>query len=339
LVNSGLAGAGYNIVWLDAGWTRGATNRDGSGNLLPDARNFPSRMVDLTSYIHRLGLLAGIYTDIGQIGCSRAGGSYGFYGQDCNQFFNVWKFDAVKVDNCGTIPGYANLQAAFTAFGAALAANVSRPVIVNWCNHNPGAANDTWSYGHAIGGTSWRTNGDLDSGGWTQLLRNFAANLHQTANAPGSYNDPDYLQSQPRSGYNLTTVEWQSQFLLWVISAAPLILGADPTTFVSGTISYLTNPEVLAINQDSLCQQCALLSNGTLAGTRVYLKNLADGSKAVALLNTNATTEVPSFTNADVGISGSFAARDVVARSDLGSFTTYSAPVPSHGVHLLRLHP
>jgi Alpha galactosidase A len=72
-------------------------------------------------------LLACIYTDIGQIGCSRAGGSYGICGQDCNQFFNVWNFDAVKVDNCGTTPGYVNLEVAFTTFGAALVANVSLP--------------------------------------------------------------------------------------------------------------------------------------------------------------------------------------------------------------------
>src|SRR5436190_4021954 len=85
LVTTGLAKAGYNIVWLDFGWATGARSK--RGNLIVDPTQWPHGMSGLTSYLHGLGLQAGIYTDAGNSGCSNQGvGSYGHYQQDANQF-------------------------------------------------------------------------------------------------------------------------------------------------------------------------------------------------------------------------------------------------------------
>jgi alpha-galactosidase len=49
------------------------------------------------------------------------------------------------------------------------------------------------------------------------------------------------------------------------------------------TLNLLSNDEVLAVNQDSLGEQAKRVA--TLGAVDVYLKNLKDGSKAVAFFN------------------------------------------------------
>jgi hypothetical protein len=46
--------------------------------------------------------------------------------------------------------------------------------------------------------------------------------------------------------------EYVTHFSLWSISKAPLIIGCDITKMSAATLSTLTNPEVIAVNQDLL---------------------------------------------------------------------------------------
>ncbi len=50
----------------------------------------------------------------------------------------------------------------------------------------------------------------------------------------------------------MTDVEYTTHFSLWSISKAPLIIGCDVTNISAAGISILTNPEVIAVNQDPL---------------------------------------------------------------------------------------
>src|SRR5947209_3969595 len=130
LTSSGLAQAGYKIVWLDFGWASGA--RDSNGNLTVDSTQWPDGMTGLTSWLHAQGLQAGIYTDAGSSGCGGQGvGSYNHYQQDANQFA-AWGFDAVKVDFCGALEqGLGDPRPLYQAFSSALANNASgRPMIL-----------------------------------------------------------------------------------------------------------------------------------------------------------------------------------------------------------------
>jgi hypothetical protein len=43
-----------------------------------------------------------------------------------------------------------------------------------------------------------------------------------------------------------------AHFSLWAISKAPLLIGCDVTNISNSTVSILTNPEVIAVNQDPL---------------------------------------------------------------------------------------
>src|SRR5437764_3455209 len=133
LISSGLAQAGYRIVWLDAGWATGA--RDSSGQLIVDPTQWPDGMGGLISWLHQRGLLAGIYTDAGAAGCNGAGvASYGHYQQDANTL-PAWGFDAVKVDFCGAGQEGLTPQPLFTQFAQAVRNNSSgRPMVFNLDN-------------------------------------------------------------------------------------------------------------------------------------------------------------------------------------------------------------
>ena len=50
----------------------------------------------------------------------------------------------------------------------------------------------------------------------------------------------------------MSDAEYVTHFSLWSISKAPLIIGCDVTKISAASLSTLTNPEVIAVNQDPL---------------------------------------------------------------------------------------
>ena len=50
----------------------------------------------------------------------------------------------------------------------------------------------------------------------------------------------------------MSDTEYRTHFSLWAISKAPLIIGCDVTNMSAATLSTLTNPEVIAVDQDPL---------------------------------------------------------------------------------------
>jgi alpha-galactosidase len=294
LIDSGLARAGYRIVWLDFGWASGA--RTASGQLVIDPVQWPHGLEWLTGWLHAHGLLAGIYTDAGRSGCYGHGvGSYGHYQQDADQFA-AWGFDAVKVDFCGAGQQGFSPRALYTAFAQAIRDNASgRPMILNVCNFwTPGQINGARpsyansSFANALWAPqvaqSWRTDTDIGGTGkivFANVLRNLDADaLHPHAAGPGHWNDPDYLGPQ----LGMTPAESQAQLTMWSIVAAPLIIGSDPRKLSAATVRMLENRRVLAIDQDRLgLQGTEVARHG--AG-QVWVKPLTGGRRAVALLNT-----------------------------------------------------
>ena len=51
---------------------------------------------------------------------------------------------------------------------------------------------------------------------------------------------------------NMTENEYIAHFSLWALMKAPLIIGCDVTNMSDSTLSIVTNPEVIAVNQDPL---------------------------------------------------------------------------------------
>jgi hypothetical protein len=50
----------------------------------------------------------------------------------------------------------------------------------------------------------------------------------------------------------MNDAEYLTHFSLWAISKAPLLIGCDVNKMSAATLAILTNPEVIAVNQDSL---------------------------------------------------------------------------------------
>ncbi len=321
MVSSGMAAAGYQYVNIDDCWS--AMARDANGNLQPDATRFPNGMKALADYVHSKGLKLGIYGDRGTSTCSGYPGSYGHETADANQFA-AWGVDYLKYDNCAAV---GDLVTDYTTMHNALAAT-GRPIIFSICSW--------WFASTAFVdiGHLWRTSGDIsDSFSVVMGLMDTNNTTAQYA-GPGHWNDPDMLEV---GNGGMTDTEYRTHFSMWAIMAAPLIAGNDLANMSSATLSILTAPEVIAIDQDALgVQGTRVIDNGDL---EVWAKTLSGtNTKAVALLNRSASAASITVNWSDIGLSGSATVRDLWARADLGSFSgSYTASVPSHGVVLVKI--
>ncbi len=295
MVSSGLRAAGYRYLWIDGGWWTGT--RDPLGNIVVDPTQWPHGMQWLVAYIHSKGLLAGIYTDAGSIACGKVlhpAGSYGHYQQDVDTFAS-WGFDAVKVDFCGGDSLHLDPAAAYRAFGEAILNDEPRrPMLFNICNaglpNEYGAGTPTYAesayasytYGPAIA-NSWRTGPDLGFPGdvqYAQVISNFELDAaHPGAAGPGHWNDPDYLV--PNAG--MTPSQAQSEFTLWAVLAAPLVVSADLMTMPEWTRTMLINRAAIAIDQDPRAVQARLAFR--FGGTEAWVKPLSGHAAAVAVVN------------------------------------------------------
>lgn len=347
MVDRGLLAAGYDIIWLDGGW-QAATLRDADGNLATDTTRFPHGFTYLTDTLHGMGFRVGTYTDAGakSDACGVASGG-GYQQRDADQFA-AWGFDAIKVD---FVCGWGNKevpQPAFRAMIEAIRNNASgRPMIVNLCNPVTSPywgdypehmqSTGSWAYAPQIA-ESWRTYTDV---GWvgsvlySDVLRNYDANArHPEVAGPGHWNDPDYLGPQ----LGMSDTEFRTQMTLWTVAAAPLVIASDVRTLSATSVATLTDRDVLAVNQDRLGDQAVRVSP---AGQQeVWVKKLADGDRAVVLLNRSGAPAEVRADLATVGLAGQRArVTDLWAKTTSEASGTLRATVDGHGATLLRVEP
>jgi len=138
----------------------------------------------------------------------------------------------------------------------------------------------------------------------------------------------------------MNTTEYTAHFSLWALSKAPLLIGCDVTKMSQDTLTILTNAEVIEVNQDPLGKQGHKVKSAN--DLEVWAGELSKGAYAVLLFNRS--TKQASITAhwTDIGIADgkAFTARDLWKHQDVGQFTsTYTATVPAHGVHMLKLTP
>ena len=115
MVASGMKDAGYQYVVIDDCWQ---VDRDAQGNIIADAKHFPSGMRALADYVHAKGLKFGIYSDAGTKTCQGRPGSRGYEFQDARQYA-AWGVDYLKYDWCST--STQNAQASYSIMRDALA--------------------------------------------------------------------------------------------------------------------------------------------------------------------------------------------------------------------------
>jgi MYXO-CTERM domain-containing protein len=138
----------------------------------------------------------------------------------------------------------------------------------------------------------------------------------------------------------LTHNEQVSVMSLWGLMPSPLVLGGNPTKLStdSWTTALLTNPEVLAVNQDASGTHGKRLSSS--GNTQVWSRELTGGRKAVALFNRGTAAATVSVTFAQLGITGTPSVRDVWQRTDVAGATTgISTSVPGGGAMMYLVSP
>ncbi|MDH6136698.1 alpha-galactosidase [Kitasatospora sp. MAA4] len=218
-----------------------------------------------------------------------------------------------------------------------------------------------------------RIGGDRDSeldgvlyDGQLQTALAYPGNVH-----PGSWNDMDMMFAgwQDTSGIwgvtdtykgNKPFTDDESRTELSVLSmmAAPLISGADlrttadsqrtangytwSTGITSSALGLLKNPDMIAVDQDSLAKPATLVGSPPTSPTApvILKRQLANGDLAVALINQDPNNwAMPSASFADLGLTGSsYSYRDLwTGANGTTTGTIGGSWIPAHGVTLLRI--
>ena len=126
MVTTGMKDAGYQYVVIDDCWQ---VERDTSGNIVADAKRFPSGMKALADYVHSKGLKFGLYSDAGTKTCQGRPGSRGYEFQDARQYA-AWGVDYLKYDWCST--STQDARSSYELMRAALDAS-GRPIVFSIC--------------------------------------------------------------------------------------------------------------------------------------------------------------------------------------------------------------
>jgi alpha-galactosidase len=325
IAKNGMRDAGYTYITIDDTWE---AERDAKGVLRSNTK-FPDMKV-LADYVHSKGLKLGLYSSPGPNTCEGYDGSYGHEAQDARTWA-AWGIDYIKYDWCGARNIYtdAEMQAVYQKMGDALRV-AKHPIVYSLCQYG---RSDVWKWGPDVGGNLWRTTGDI-SDRWASMSR-IGFNQDKLAEfaAPGHWNDPDMLEI---GNGGMSETEYRTHMSLWSILAAPLIAGNDVRDVPAPIMEILTNREVIAVDQDKAGKQGKRVSK--TGDQEVWARELADGSRAVALFNLATESANMTVRWADVGMkTPPKTVRDLWSHSDVKAEAECSATVSGHGVVMLRV--
>ncbi|MFI8263009.1 NPCBM/NEW2 domain-containing protein [Streptomyces sp. NPDC085665] len=328
-VAKGLKAAGYQYVNLDDCWA--LPNRDAAGNLVADPVRFPGGIKALADYVHSKGLKFGIYTSAGTKTCDTAGfpGGLGHEQQDASLFAS-FGVDYLKYDNCNNQgvdakKRYADMADALRRTG--------RPIVFSLCEWGE---NQPWTWASSLGHL-WRTTGDIGDS-WSSMISIAHKNQPLAPYAgPGRWNDPDMLEV---GNGGMTATEYRTHFTLWSMMSAPLLIGSDLRKATAETFEILSNPDVIALDQDALGKQGTVVSSS--GGLVVMAKELANGDRALSLTNeTGSTATISARTDAlGIGNRAPYALKELWTKAASANTSgTISASVAPHATVVYRITP
>lgn len=345
LVSSGMAAAGYDHLFIDDGWQGG---RDHRNNLIADPVRFPSGIQALAEQLHQRGLKLGIYSDAAQLTCAGYTASLGFEEQDARTFA-AWGIDYLKYDYCHAPADPATALARYGKMADALRAS-GRAIVLGVCEWGVRAP---WTWAREAGGQVWRTTYDIRDK-WKDLsedgnaegildILDINAGLHAYA-GPGGWNDPDMLvaglhgrqgPSGDMGGTGCTDTEYQSQFSLWAMMAAPLYASNDLRHMDAATARTLLNTEVIALDQDPLGRQAERLVHDAVWD--IFVKPLANGDHAVAVLNRSDVPQDRHLRFSTLGLNGRYRIRDLWLHKAVGRGRFWQGTIQPHETKVFRL--
>ncbi len=342
IVSSGLKSLGYKYVNVDDCWM--ASSRNSKGVLVANSSKFPDGIKALADYVHKDGLLFGIYEGAGTKTCKGLPGSYNHETQDANTFAS-WGVDYLKYDWCSgksvpfaSFPGQSHDQVAqtlYTRMSKALTAS-GRSIVYSMCNGSDSSVHPS-NWGPAISNL-WRTTPDITAT-WSHIYSNYTKNaVLYTKAGPGHWNDPDMLEI---GNGTLTMTEEETHLSLWAEMAAPLLIGTNLLTASQTTLTILKQQAVIAVDQDSLGVQGHVVSTSDGGLLQILAKKLSNGDVSVVLFNADSSTKTITTSASAVGLptSSSYILENLWSGSRTTTTSTISASVPSHGVVMFRVHP
>jgi hypothetical protein len=192
----------------------------------------------------------------------------------------------------------------------------------------------------------WRVSGDFWDN-WKSLDHEFSlgARWHDFVR-PGHWPDADMLPVGHLSVSNrsvgpdrftrFTRNEQLTHISLWSLLPSPLMIGANLPDNDDWTTALLTNPEVLAVNQDPAGNPARRIA-GQPQAAEIWMKELADGSFAVGIFNRTDQPVKVDFPWREFGFRSAPKVRDLWLRTDLGRQKNFTADLPPHGCILLRV--
>lgn len=318
MVEGGYRDAGYEYIFIDDLWQGG---RDRENNIIPDPEKFPSGIKALADYVHSKGLKLGIYSDAAQLTCGGWTASLGFEEQDARTFAS-WGIDYLKYDYCNAPADSATARQRYRTMANALQ-NSGRDIVLGICEWGQRQCEE-WC--EEVGGQLWRTSGDVRDM-WKDIVKqggmgildiiDITAPLAKHARQ-GQWPDMDMLvvglygtggPSSDLGGVGCTTTEYQTQMSMWCMLSSVLAMTNDLRKVTDDDRRILLNKEIIAINQDALGKAAERIVN--LPAQQVYIKPLADGSHAVAILNPSDKAQHISLNFATIGLNGKYTVRDV----------------------------
>ena len=192
----------------------------------------------------------------------------------------------------------------------------------------------------------WRISNDFWDN-WKSLDHNFDLFGQWYAHDdPGHWPDGDMIpfghicqrncDVHPDRWTRFTRDEQLTLISLWALAPSPLMLGANLPDNDAWTTALLSNPDVLAVDQDALGLQ-GQRHDVTSSGVEVWTKKLADGSMAVGFFNRTETPQKINYHWSDLGFTGSPRVHDLWLRKDLGEQSELAAELPTHGCLLVRV--
>lgn len=254
-----------------------------------------------------------------------------------------WGVDYIKCDDIanlqrGRIYDTEEIEALSTALK-----NSGRSIVLSL---SPGATPVSHGAHVARFANLWRISPDFWDN-WRSLNRNFDLFARWTPfTGPGHWPDGDMIpfghicqrncDVHPDRWTRFTRDEQLTLMSLWSLSSSPLMLGMNLPDNDAWTTAILSNPEVLAVDQDSLGKPAQRIANPD--GPDIWVKPLADGSHAVGVFN---RTSVPMKVDLHwrdlhkAGIRSRPKARDLWLRKDSGRQKEFTTELPAHGCVLL----
>ncbi|MBR4359902.1 MAG: glycoside hydrolase family 27 protein [Clostridia bacterium] len=346
---------GYEYVVIDDIWS--LHERDENVRLVPDPEKFPRGMKALADDIHALGFKFGMYSCAGLLTCAGYPSSFDHEFIDA-QTFADWGVDFLKYDFCN-FPPYANGRQRYAMMSMALKAT-GRDILFSACNWG---TDEPWKWMDSIGVHMYRSTGDIHDNfqSFTDIAKSQLNNFCMSG--PHCFNDIDMLtigmygKGNVALGEACTTRDYQTQFALWCMLSAPLMLGGDVRRMDPDCESLLKNDGLLRINQDPECRPPQIVYRGRVVSREAdpatggrwheypdcgltLFKHLSGGEFAIGYFNfAPLAGEVPClFADAGLPAASGFGLRlrDAMTGRDLGlQQDRYDLTVDGHGCRVL----